>query len=62
MKTEEIAVTNTTTEKVYICEDGKMFKNYRLAQEYEREIRLYGYSIRGYIPVIVQCIGAIIES
>ena len=38
MRIEEITVTNTTTEKVYICEDGKMFKNYRLAQEYEREI------------------------
>jgi hypothetical protein len=35
-------------------------------REYNKELksfkRLYGYSIRGYIPVIVQCIGAIIES
>ena len=70
---EELANCQNYAEKVIefykLCNNGEMPMNANDAElavrEYNKEHRsfktMYGYSIRGYIETIVDCIGMIVE-
>ncbi|MBO5828884.1 MAG: hypothetical protein J6R59_10605 [Paludibacteraceae bacterium] len=70
----ELANCQNYAEKVVnfykVCNNGKMpmgiYEAELAVKEYNKEIRsfkaMYGYSIRGYVNTIVDCIGMIVEA